>query len=135
MIPTTRAAAALLLAALLPAAAGADEVWTTAEGEAAWAATVDGTAVLAMPMGDGMLRLYIPDLDARMDSRGMHEAYWIGSGGGVCGATLTGPDGSGATNWGTGIVAFDAPAFPSGWTATLGFCAGPPSFSIRADAP
>ena len=123
----------LLALLLLATPALADEMWTTPSGQAFWDLDAANASVFAVPTPRGDLRLYIPGLADRIEKRGVHQAYWIGTGDTDCGATLTGPDGVASADWGFGTVTFDAPTFPTGWTATLGRCNALPAFGLRAE--
>ncbi len=120
----TIAVAAAALAVLLSSAL-ADEVWDTSFGEVEYEADINGVAVFSYPIGDGAGRFYIPGLAGNLESRGSYLGYWIAPGDGGCPAEMTGADGTTSRNWGQLLVAFHAPAFPSGWTMVTGTCFGP----------
>ena len=120
----------------LAAPALADEMWAaTGGGMVIYEQDAGDTAILSFPKGAASARLYIPGLVGKLDSRDVHQAYWIGAPEGTCGATLTGPDGWAGSDWGLATVAFDAAGFPSGFTATLGSCTSAPFMSLRASVP
>ncbi|PSK81002.1 hypothetical protein CLV79_11833 [Limimaricola soesokkakensis] len=124
--------AALAVAVAGPVAAG--EMWVSDLGALAYETDEGDTAILSFPTEDAAQgRLYIPGLAGNWKQRGVHEAYWIAEGEGLCGATLTGPDGIGSTMWGRAVVAFDKPEFPTGFTVTLGDCMSTPFRALRAD--
>lgn len=123
--------AALLL---LSTAAMADETWVTASGPAIYEADIGPTGILSVPMGQGRAHLYFDGLGGNASERFVMTGYWIGPvGESNCTATLTGPDGKSSANWGLARIAFDRPAFPTGWTVTMGNCGFDGDWSVRAD--
>lgn len=125
----------LLALLALAAPAQADEMWTTAQGEAFYDIDVETTAVFSVTVDGGVARLYIPNLVGVWPRSGVWEGYWIMPENladmPVCDATLTGPDGKQSQTWGTALIAFDD--MPStGWTALTGWCTSPVATTIRA---
>jgi hypothetical protein len=126
---------ALCLATLLATPAMADEVWTSPMGDVVYEADVNGAAVLSFTQVDGFpATLVIPGLAGNFDNRSTHEAFWIGSGAGDCGVTLSLPGGPEGSLWGRALVSFDRPSFPTSFTLTFGWCFDPLSTSLRAEA-
>ena len=125
-LPLPRLALTFLAAALAPAAALADETWTARQSGTAiaWEGEVGGAAVLSLMWNGTPARLYVENLVGDIDARSVSHGYWIGEGEGEasCSARLEGPDGLGATAWGLARIWWDAPAFPSGFTALLDDC-------------
>ena len=118
---------------MLATPAMADETWMTAQGQAVYVADIDYTAILSVPQDGGVVHLYFDGLAGNSTDRYVFNGYWIGKGAGLCSAALTGPDGRSSTNWGLARIAFDAPAFPTGWTVTMGNCGYDADWSLRAD--
>jgi hypothetical protein len=120
----------------LAAPAHADEIWTTAQGEAFYDIDVNQTAVFSVPVEGGVARLYIPGLAGVWPRSGVWEGYWLlpetSADQPSCDAMLAAPDGSESHSWGSALVAFDdMPA--TGWTALTGWCTSPAAASIRAN--
>lgn len=127
---------AYLLAAALtcaPGLASADEYWITDMGEAYYSEEMQGFAIFRVPWGDLEATFYFEGLAGNYDNRSLHEGYWIVPGMGDCPAALVGIDDQVSTDWGRVTLAFDRPAYPTGWTATLTTCFGQDPFLIRAD--
>lgn len=129
-----RAILPAVLALTLAAPAFADEVWSTARGDAIYAAEMNGVAILTVPMGEGTARVYLPGLGGNYDNRSSHEGYWIGDRAGSCPTALIGEDEVQSRQWGRVFVAFDGPAFPTSWTMMFGDCFGPLDRSVRGEA-
>ncbi len=129
----TLTAACCLAITAMPAVA--DEVWDTPYGEVVYLADEFGSAVLSFTNIDGTAaELVIPGLAGNFDDRGVHEAYWVGSGALECEAALARPGGFASLDWGRAVISFDDPAFPTSFTLTLGDCFYPLAYSIRAEA-
>lgn len=128
--------AALLVTAVPVAPALADEVWTTDMGEVVYEDEQNGAAIFSFTNVDAYpATLVIPGLAGNYSQRGVHQAYWIGTGAGYCDAFLGMPGGREASsNWGRAVVSFDGPAFPTSFTMTLGDCFGPLTYALRAEA-
>lgn len=123
-----------LLAICMVSAAMADEVWTSDMGDIVYKAEENGAAIFSFVNVDAYPGvLVIPGLAGNYSNRGVHEAYWVGQGSGYCPAFLSPPGGEATTNWGRALISFDRPAFPTGFTLTLGDCFGPLTYAIRAD--
>lgn len=120
---------------LIPGATLADEVWITGEGPATYLSDHEHIGVIEVPLFGEPVRLYVMGLGGNVTERFTMRGYWIASGEGFCGVTMTGPDGWSSTRWGMAIVSFDRYEYPTGWTASLGDCWGDSDFSIRADLP
>ena len=118
---------------LLATPAVADETWMTAQGQAVYVADIDYTAVLSIPLDGRVVHLYFDGLAGNSTERYVFNGYWIGKRAGLCSAALTGPDGRSSKDWGLARIAFDLPAFPTGWTATMGNCTYDADWSVRAD--
>lgn len=125
------AAVLLLLAAPVPTKA--DETWSNPDGTASYEADIGRIAVISIPMHGNRIRLYLEGLGGNYDNRSISQGYWLGPGSGSCSATLTAPDGEQSSNWGRVTMIFDGPAFPTGWTATLGNCFDAEIIRFRAD--
>ncbi|MCT4559219.1 MAG: hypothetical protein N4A61_14310 [Pelagimonas sp.] len=116
--------------------AQADESWMSDMGRLIYQSEENGAAIFSFTNVDAYpAELIIPGLAGNYDNRGVHEAYWIGQGAGTCPAFMARPGGQSTTNWGRALISFDRPAFPTGFTLTLGDCFGPMSYAIRADLP
>jgi hypothetical protein len=126
----------LLTAALMLTATTAlsDEVWSTATDDIIYLSDMGDTAILTQKRGEMAFNYYVAGLAGALDSRAIHQGYWIGTGDGSCEAALTGPDGTSSTAWGRITVAFDQGSFPSGFTMLIGECLDDPgSDMIRAE--
>lgn len=124
---------AFLAAILAAAPALADETWRADTGMIAYLAEEDGYAIFSFTTDLGYpAKLFIPELAGNYDSRGTHDAFWIGQGAATCPADLGhGDDITG--NWGQARLLFDEPAFPTSFTLLLGDCFGPLDRSVRAE--
>lgn len=128
------AALAAALFSVFPAAA--DEVWTSpSAGRIIYEEDIRETGIFSYDgLSGGRAYLYVPGI-AGTSERYVHFGYWIDpTRGDECGTQLTGPDGVRSGSWGTAVIAFDRPEFPSGWTALLGLCGSEPFEHIRAEA-
>ena len=127
---------ALVVLVLAPLPAAADEAWTSKHGKIVYQSERDGAALLYFDHPDGsQAMLVVPGLAGNYTDRGVHEAYWVGTGEGTCDALLAITKGHGAHHWGRARIAFDKPAFPTDFTMMLGDCFGPLDRSIRAERP
>lgn len=133
--------ATLFCLAALPAVA--DEVWSTSLGDIIYEADLEnGTAVFSAPAqllmldapADARAWIYIPELVYLLDSRGVHQAFWLIEGMELCTVGLVGQDGHKSFTWGNATIAFDATTFPSGFTMIAGNCGYDPYIPIRAEA-
>jgi hypothetical protein len=115
--------------ALLATAASADESWTSSIGDIIYEAEIDGVAIFTYPAPNvegGVGRLYFPGLAGNYENRGSHTGYWIAPGdAGACPATLTGADGVASKDFGSLLIVFHEPGYPTGWTLVSGTCFGP----------
>ncbi len=125
----------LTLAALLLASpALADEMWDSDMGRIVYEAEEGGAALFSFVNVDGYAAtLVIPGLAGNYSNRSVHEAYWIGSGAGMCDAFLAHYTTDPSADWGRALISFDRPEFPTPFTLTLGTCFGPLSYAIRAE--
>ena len=120
----------------LSAPLAADETWDSDMGLIIYEAEENGAAIFSFVNVDAYPgTLIIPGLAGNYSNRGVHEAFWLGSGAGNCPAFLAWPGYEGTSNWGQALISFDSPAFPTSFTVTLGECFGPLSYAIRAEAP
>lgn len=119
------AVAALVLLASVSAAA-ADEVWRTAQGDVAYLSDLGDTAVLSLAVDGSETRFYFPGLAGNVTSRNDApiRGYWIHTGPGDCNAILRGPDKMQSSDWGSAVISFVDPGFPSAWTMLMGTCFG-----------
>ena len=128
-----RAVLSALLSLTLAAPALADETWATPYGEAIYEQDLNQTTILTVPEPETLLRVYIPGLAGNYTDRSTHFGYWIADGYDYCPARLVGEDGFGSFQWGSVILIFDGPAFPTSWTMLLGDCFDTPLRSIRGE--
>ncbi|MDF0602667.1 hypothetical protein P1J78_18160 [Psychromarinibacter sp. C21-152] len=125
------AALAALLAPLAPA--HADETWRADTGMIAYLAEEEGYAIFSFTTDQGYpAKLYIPGLAGNYDSRGTHDAFWIGEGAATCPADL-GYGEAITGNWGQARLLFDEPAFPTSFTLLMGDCFGALDRAVRAE--
>lgn len=126
---------ALCLALVAPPLV-ADEAWDSDMGLIVYEAEENGAALFSFVNVDAYpATLVIPGLAGNYNNRGVHDAYWVGTGAGECPAFLAAPGYEATTNWGRALISFDRPAFPTSFTLTLGDCFGPLTYAIRAEAP
>jgi len=126
----------LVLACLVVVPAMADETWDTEYGLVIYEQDLGDVAILSYPVDKGRRgSVYFPGLAGNYDNRSVHEGYWIEDGPGSCMVEIVGADGRRSNNWGRAIIAFDKPAFPTGWTALGGDCFGAPDMPLRGDVP
>ena len=119
----------------LSAPLAADETWDSDMGLIIYEAEENGAAIFSFVNVDAYPgTLIIPGLAGNYSNRGVHEAFWLGSGAGNCLAFLAWPGYEATSNWGQALISFDGPAFPTSFTVTLGECFGPLSYAIRAEA-
>jgi hypothetical protein len=122
--------------ALAATPAMADETWNSDMGLIVYEAEENGAAIFSFVNVDAYpATLVIPELAGNYSNRGVHDAYWVGSGSGFCPAFLAAPGDEPTTNWGRALISFDGPAFPTSFTLTLGDCFGPLTYAIRAEVP
>lgn len=130
-----RLTAYVMLALLAANPVSADEMWQSEMGWIEYTAEENGAAIFTFTNLDAYgATLVIPGLAGNYDQRGVHEAFWIGEGAGDCEAFLSLPGGEPSANWGRALISFDTPAYPTGFTMTLGYCFDPLSYSMRAEA-
>lgn len=121
------------LSMLAPVAAIADEAWTTSFGDVIYETDIGDTAIFLLQNSEVPGRMYFPGLAGSLEDRGSHLGYWIGQGEGFCDASLTGIDGMTSKNWGSVMLTFDRPTFPTAWTAVLGECFDKIERAVRAE--
>lgn len=120
-------AAALASVTVFTAPALADEIWTSNQGGVEYLADHGAYAVFRQnhPQS-GVRHLYVRGLPSRLnDRRGVFYGYWIdtdNNGQATCDAWLTGADSTNGYQWGALQIQFDAPTFPTGFTAYTGSC-------------
>lgn len=125
-----------LCLALVAAPLAADEAWDSDMGLIVYEAEENGAAIFSFVNVDAYpATLVIPGLAGNYNNRGVHDAYWVGTGAGECPAFLAAPGYEATANWGRALISFDRPAFPTSFTLTLGDCFGPLTYAIRAEAP
>lgn len=124
------ALAALSMAAALAAGpALADEVWQQGNLMVTWVAEdVGGYAVFSFlktdPKGDRSGNIFLYGLTGDMTDRATFGGYWASNDPNAepCPMPIIDADGNEMWTWGEVELTFDAPAFPSGWSAALGHC-------------
>ncbi len=123
---------ALALASLMATPALADEVWDSDIGAFVYQDEADGAAVFTFRNFDGApATLVIPGLAGNFDNRGVHDAFWIGRGQGNCLGSMSWK-GDSSQHWGTAVLIFDKPAYPTSFTLMMGDCFDLPNYSTRA---
>lgn len=123
---------ALTLAALLATPALADEVWESDLGDIVYQDEINGAAVFTFRSFDGYpATLVIPGLAGNFDNRGVHDAFWLGDGPGYCLSSMTW-EGQTSQQWGSAVLIFDQPAYPTSFTVLMGDCFELQGYSIRA---
>jgi hypothetical protein len=128
----------LCLAALIPAASAADEMWSTPYGYVAWEDTRGDIAVLRM-MGDdgltpGTMRLFVPGLpDDLMGGRHVYFGYWTDpAADSPCAFDVLDAMGGKSPSWGRLTLNFLDPEFPSNWAGLTGYCFDEPTNPLNA---
>ncbi len=118
----------------LAAPALADEVWSSTTGEIVYLADEYGSAILSFNDTDGSpAELIIPELAGNFTDRSMHYAYWVGDSDLECAVGMGRPGGQTSLSWGTAVIAFDDPGFPTAFTVLLGDCDDDYDRMIRAE--
>ena len=133
---------ALPLALMLSATpVQADEAWETNLGYATWEETRGPDAVLRLYQGEGevgpVTRLIVPGLGHDMlGGRGSYQAIWLSTEGETpCATEMLDPlDGSKTPYWGSALVTFVSPDFPSDWAGVYGDCLMAPTQPLQARA-
>ncbi|WP_299931829.1 hypothetical protein [uncultured Pelagimonas sp.] len=124
----------ILALSLIATTATADEVWTSTTGDVIYEDEKAGAAIFSFITETGTrAELVIPGLAGNYDNRGVHGALWIGTGPDQCAVSMMRPEGQPSMDWGTAVISFDRPAFPTGFTLTIGDCIGPLTRSMRAE--
>ncbi|GAB1379451.1 hypothetical protein [Pararhodobacter aggregans] len=141
MRPLALAPMLSLTAALAAAPALADEAWETNLGYAIWEDTRGPDAVLRLYQGEGtegpVTRLIVPGLGRNTGGgRGSYDALWLSSEGETaCAVEVIDPmDGSKTPYWGSAILTFVNPGFPSDWAGVNGDCLAAPTLPLQARA-
>lgn len=130
-----------LAAALLGSPVLADEAWETNLGYAVWEETRGADAVLRLYQGPGtegpVTRLVVPGLGRdMMGGRGSYEALWLSTEGETaCAVEVIDPmDGTKTGYWGSALLTFVSPDFPSDWAGVYGDCLAAPTRPLQARA-
>ena len=127
---TTAIAFALLMGGLTPAAAMADEVWTTEEYDVTYAEERGSTAIWTY--NDGAGTVFIDGLAGVYTGRESYSGYWVQeSSSRRCDTFREGADGEPTYHWGQFEVTFLDPDFPSRWHAHFGVCDQEPRLYIN----
>lgn len=115
-----------------PSAARADEAWHSQNADVTWMdEDVNGYSVLAYAIKNDAGEvaesgnLFVEGLRGSDAQRGTYQGYWTTDGALSCPEPWTDPYGNPAAGWGTLVLTFDKPEFPSGWNADLGSCGNP----------
>lgn len=111
----------------------ADETWSTATGEVVYLADEYGAAILSFsdPYG-GAGEMIFPGLAGNFTDRGVHHGFWVGAGDLQCSTAMARPGGMASLAWGTAVIAFDEPGFPTAFTVLLGDCDNATDRALRA---
>lgn len=125
-------AAIFLTTAVAASSVRADEVWDSDYGRVVYQAERGKTAVFTY--GDSVQgALFIDGLAGQVKERGTYYGYWSQSTSNVrCETYREGRNGQRTYYWGTLRVQFLDPAFPSRWSAEIGYCDQPPKLAWRA---
>ncbi|MEO0771355.1 MAG: hypothetical protein AAFY72_18365, partial [Cyanobacteria bacterium J06649_4] len=112
---------AMLIGALLPAKAVADEVWTTEEYDVVYEDERDRTAIWSY--NDGAGTIFIDGLAGVYTGRESYNGYWVQETSSLrCDTFREGADGEPTYHWGRFEITFMDPDFPSRWHAHFGLC-------------
>lgn len=129
------------IVALATAPALADEAWETNLGFVVWEDTLGPDAVLRLYSGgetDGpVIRMVVPGLGTdTTGGRGAYRGVWVASDSDVaCPTEMLDPLGGGKTRfWGSFVLTFVGPTFPSDWAGVYGNCLEQPMTPIQARA-
>lgn len=122
-----RKLAALALAAALPLAAAADEVWSLPSGnQIVYESDVGSTAVLSYKPEQGLEDgfIFVPGLGGAYEGRGTYKGYWVEaeSAGDACPAALVDAEGNTWGRWGLIEIKFAKPTYPSKLKIRRGTC-------------
>ncbi|MEQ9506179.1 MAG: hypothetical protein RLO80_07885 [Hyphomonas sp.] len=122
-----RKLAALALAATLPLAALADEVWSLPSGnQIVYDRDTGDTAVLSYKPEQGLENgwIFMPGLAGVYEGRGTYKGYWVEADGAgeACPAALVDAEGNTWNRWGLIEIKFAKPDFPSKLKITRGTC-------------
>ena len=131
-----RTLAVAAIAAPLPLAALADEVWALPSGNQITYLSDEGdTAVLGYTpvMGVEQSYIFVPGLAGNTDNRGTFTGYWVEPVyvGKSCPAALVAPNGVVWERWGIVELKFAKPGFPSKITMKRGDCFAAPTEKIK----
>ncbi len=106
----------------------ADEVWDSTVGTVIYADDIGPTAMWTYSLKDIPGVIYILGLAGNYDNRGAYEGYWAqATSDQRCDTPRLGPNKTATYYWGRFHIHFMDKAFPSRWTAKLGFCDGVPT--------
>jgi len=129
MIKRNALAALSMAVAVAAAPAVADEVWQDGNLMVTWVAEdVGGYAVFSFlrtdPKVDRSGNIFLYGLRGDMTDRATFGGYWATNDSGAerCPMPIIDAEGNEMWTWGEVELTFDAPAFPSGWSAALGLC-------------
>lgn len=125
----------LLMAGIIPGPVLADEVWTGERRDRlVYEDEIDGYAVL---QGSDRIVYYVDGLAGNFNNRrGMFTGTWASmdpaySGEQSCTSTFNGVDGRHAEIFGSLMIRFDSPAFPTGFQMARRYCEGPTDYEGR----
>lgn len=133
-----RLAPVLCLAALIPAPAIADEMWSSPYGYIAWEDNREDIAVFRLMGEDGLtpgtMRLFLPGLPAdTMGGRGVYFGYWTDpNADNPCAFDVVDAMGNKSASWGRLTAIFLDAEFPSSWAGLTGYCFDEPTMPINA---
>lgn len=132
-----RTLAAAFIAAALPLAALADEVWSLPSGnQIVYDRDAGTTAILSYKAEQGLANgwIFVPGLGGVYDGRATYQGYWVeeSDAGATCAAGLVDAEGKTWTRWGAMEVKFQKPGFPSKIALKRGNCFGPATTKITA---
>lgn len=129
MIKRNALAALSVAAVLATTPVLADEVWQDGNLMVAWVAEdVGGYAVFSFlrtdPKDDRSGNIFLYGLRGDMTDRATFGGYWATNNPDAerCPMAIIDAEGNEMWTWGAVELTFDAPAFPSGWSAALGLC-------------
>ncbi|MBX2865647.1 MAG: hypothetical protein KTR27_19005 [Leptolyngbyaceae cyanobacterium MAG.088] len=114
-------AAFLLMGALAPQRALADEQWSTEEYDVVYQDERNQTAIWTY--GDGVGTIFIDGLAGVYTDRGSYSGYWVQEFSSMrCDTFREDANGEPTYYWGRFEITFVDPDFPSRWQAMIGLC-------------
>ncbi|NJM97439.1 MAG: hypothetical protein HC800_09940 [Phormidesmis sp. RL_2_1] len=122
----------LLMCALAPSKALADEVWSTEQSDVIYQEDRGSTAIWSYENNGESGSIFIDGLAGVFTDRGSYTGYWAQAMSSLrCDTYREGIDGEATYYWGRFEISFIDPDFPSRWHAHYGLCDRPPTFPLN----